>query len=270
VLDDRLVRVPVLRREAGDGGADVTCRERGRGVDGAGQEPLAQRAERDEPDAEFGEGGQDLGLGVAGPQRVLGLHRGHRVHGVGAADGAGAGLGEAEVAHLARGDQPRDRPRDVLDRDLRVHAVLVVQVDRLDAEAAQRPLRGGDDVLGPAAQAHVPAALEAEPELGRDDHVVPHRGQRLAHQFLVDERAVDLGGVDEGDAAFDGAAQHADHLVPVAGVGPVALGHAHGAQADGGDLEALAECAGVHGSSLHVRWILGCGGDVRRRPGHAL
>ena len=41
------------------------------GGHGAGEEPLAQRAERHEPDAELGAGGQHLRLGVAGPQRVL-------------------------------------------------------------------------------------------------------------------------------------------------------------------------------------------------------
>ena len=79
---------------------------------------------------------QHLGLGVAGPQRVLALHRGDRVHGVGAADRAGAGLGQAEVADLARRDQLADGAGDVLDRHVRVDPVLVEQVDRVDAAAA--------------------------------------------------------------------------------------------------------------------------------------
>jgi hypothetical protein len=43
--------------------------------------------------------------------------------------------------------------------------------------------------------------------------------------------AVDLGGVREADAAVERGADHADHVVSVAGVGAVALGHAHAAQA---------------------------------------
>jgi hypothetical protein len=48
---------------------------------------------------------QQLGLRVTGPQRVLGLQRGDRVHGVGAADRLGSGLGQADVQHLALGHQ---------------------------------------------------------------------------------------------------------------------------------------------------------------------
>ena len=44
--------------------------------------------------------------------------------------------------------------------------------------------------------------VEGEPELGRDDDVVAHRLQRLADELLVVEGAVDLGGVEEGDAAL--------------------------------------------------------------------
>ena len=41
--------------------------------------------------------------------------------------------------------------------------------------------------------------------------------ERLAHQLLVRERAVDLGGVEEGDAALDGRADQRDHLLLVRG-----------------------------------------------------
>jgi hypothetical protein len=56
---------------------------------------------------------------------------------VGAADGAGGGLGHAEVPDLAGRDELGDGAGDVLDRHVRVHPVLVVQVDHVGAEAAQ-------------------------------------------------------------------------------------------------------------------------------------
>ena len=49
---------------------------------------------------------------------------------MGAADGLHARLREAEVLDLALLDQLLDRARDVLDRDVRVDAVLVEEVDR--------------------------------------------------------------------------------------------------------------------------------------------
>ena len=39
--------------------------------------------------------------------------------------------------------------------------------------------------------------VQVEPELRRDDDPVAHGRQGLADELLVDERAVDLGGVEE-------------------------------------------------------------------------
>ena len=48
------------------------------------------------------------------------------------------------------------------------------------------------------------AGRELEAELGRDHDLVADRFERLADELLVGERAVDLRGVEEGDAALDG------------------------------------------------------------------
>jgi hypothetical protein len=49
-------------------------------------------------------------------------------------------------------------------------------------------------------------------EFRRDDSVLAHRARRLAGQLLVRERALDLGGVEEGHAAIDGSTQQRDAL----------------------------------------------------------
>jgi len=59
------------------------------------------------------------------------------VDGVGAADGVDPGLGQADVADLALGDQLGQRPDGVLDRRVRVDPVLVVQVDAVGAQPRQ-------------------------------------------------------------------------------------------------------------------------------------
>ena len=51
---------------------------------------------------------------------------------MGAADGLHAGFRQAEVLHLARCDQFLDRAGDVFHRHVRVDAVLVEQIDRID------------------------------------------------------------------------------------------------------------------------------------------
>src|SRR6266536_3355709 len=98
------------------------------GADLAGQKAVAERGVRDEADTEAAQQREQFGLGVAGPQRVLGLQRGERVDGVGAADRVRAGLGQADVAHLALGDQVGQGADGLLDGRVRVDPVLVVEI----------------------------------------------------------------------------------------------------------------------------------------------
>ena len=185
--------------------------------------------------------GQDLVLEVAGEERVLRLERGDRVRGVRAADGGGRRLGEAEVAHLAGGDQLGHRADGLLDRDRLVDAVLVVEVDVVDAEPLQRGVARGADVLRAAVDAD-PGAV-GEPlvaELGGELDLVAAAGDRLADQLLVGERAVHVGGVEEGHAEVERAVDggEAGRLVGAA----VELRHAHAAEAERGDVERRRWC----------------------------
>ena len=113
------------------------------------------------------------------------------------------------------------------------------------------------DMLGSAVEADGRAVLDAPAELGGDDHLVAQRGEGFTDEFLVDVGAVDLGGVEEGDAGIDGAAQHGDHGVAVTGIGAVALGHAHGTQADRRNPKSPTRPF-VHGE-IPVSGLVGCG-----------
>ena len=55
-------------------------------------------------------------------------------------------LGQAEVAHLPRLDQLGHRADGVLDRRLRIDAVLVVEVDHVHAESLQAGVAALPDV----------------------------------------------------------------------------------------------------------------------------
>jgi hypothetical protein len=83
------------------------------------------------------------------------------------------------VAHLARGDQFLDGAGHVLDRDVRIDAVLVQQIDRVAAQAAERGVHDGADVLRPAVQAALLAGgrVDVESELGREHDLGAHRGE---------------------------------------------------------------------------------------------
>ena len=89
--------------------------------------------------------------------------------------------------------------------------------------------RAGDDAV----------AVADEAELGGDDDPVAATLQGPADHFLTVEGAVDLGGVEVGDAEVECTVDRADGLGVVdssfAGVG---AGHGHGAEADTGDVEA--------------------------------
>ena len=87
--------------------------------------------------------------------------------------------------------------------------------------------------------------VEREPELGRDDHVIAQRLERLTDELLVHIRPVRLRGVEQRDAPLDGTPEERDHLVPVTRR-PIALAHPHAAQPEGGDLQPTAEYARCH------------------------
>ena len=204
----------------------------------------------DEADAELAHGRQHRVLGVARPQRVLRLQRRDRVHGVRAADRLRRGLREPEVADLALLDQLLHRADRLLDRDGLVDAVLVVEVDVVDAEPRQRRVARAADVVGLAVDAEEAAVLAAlVAELGREHDLVAAAGDRAADELLVGERAVHVGRVEEGDAELERALDRGDRLALVGG--PVELGHPHAAEALGGNPQALAaKCSIVHATCL--------------------
>jgi len=92
---------------------------------------------------------QHVALGLAPPQRVFALHRGHGLNHVRAPNRLHAGLRESEVPHLTFHNQILDGARDVLDWHLRIHAVLIQQIDDVDLEPAQRSLGDFADVRRP-------------------------------------------------------------------------------------------------------------------------
>ena len=118
--------------------------------------------------------------------------------------------------------------------------MLIEQVDGLDLEPLERALDGLLDVLRPAVQARRTgpriAATEVEPELGGDHHLLAEGSEGFAHEFFVGERAVDLGGVEECDAAFHGGPEKSGHLLLVFGRA-VGKAHSHAAEPEGRDFQ---------------------------------
>jgi hypothetical protein len=130
---------------------------------------------------------------------------------------------------------------------LGVDTVLVVQVNVVGAEPPQRTLDRGADV-GRAAVEDTGAAAGVgdHAELGRHHDLVAAAVDGAAEEFLVGERPVDLGGVQQGDAQLERSVDGADGLGVVAAGAGVGGRHPHGAQADAGDVQ-LPQLDVLHG-----------------------
>ena len=85
--------------------------------------------------------------------------------------------------------------------------------------------------------------VDIEGELGGDDDLIADRGQRLADELLVDERAVCLRGVEERHAPLDRLADERDHLAAVRGLAVVDA-HAHAPQSESGHLQGAERARG--------------------------
>ena len=147
--------------------------------------------------------GSSSQFGFTPEQRIFALDGRDRLDRMGAANGPGTGLGQAEMADLALGDQVADGAGNVLDRHGRIDAVLIEQVDPVGAQALQRGFGHGLDMGGrllvPPRRPPVSGSM-SKPELGRDHHPVADGMKGLAQQFLVEEGAVSLGCVEQRHA----------------------------------------------------------------------
>src|SRR3954447_5709353 len=202
-LDEGEIRLPILLGEAGDDVAEVGRIERGLVVDLAGEKTFAQGTEWHEANSEFLERRQGRFLRLSPPEGVLALESGNRLHGVGATDGLHACFGQPEVPDLAFADQILHRTRHVLDRDVRIHTMLIEEIDAIGIEPLQRSLSDLAHVRRAAVEARLLAVLELESELGRNDHLIADRPKRLADELFVREWSVRFGRIEEGYATFE-------------------------------------------------------------------
>src|SRR5436305_4077070 len=165
-------------------------------------------------------------------------------------DRIGRRLGETEIADLSLDDELCHRTNGVLDRRIRIDAVLIVEVDVIDTEPSQRSLARLLNILRLAAQPEPSAVSSAHvAELRRDDNVVAMSVDCPTDELFVRERTVGVRGVEEGDAERERALDRRQRFGII--TPEVEVGHAHTAQAEGGDSEALS----AKGTCLHeVAW----------------
>src|SRR5271157_813148 len=178
-INQGLIRLESLRREARQGAAEVGTVELRIFVDLAREETLAQWAVRDQADSEFLQGRYHFLLRSPRPQRIFALESSERLDCVCATDGLHSCFGKAEVLDLAFLNQVLHRSRYVFDWHVRVNPMLIEQVDDIHPEPLERSLGGLLDVLRPAVQARrtfhsagIEIGTEVEPEFGGDRHLL--------------------------------------------------------------------------------------------------
>ena len=152
-----------------------------------------------------------------------------------ATDGFHACFRKAEVLHLALLNQVLHRSCYILDRHIRVNAVLIEQIDDVGLEPLERALDCFLDVLWPAIEG-IPLAsvlrIRRPAELGCDHHLIAEWSEGFAHEFFVGEWTVDFGGIEKCDAAFDRRPNQRDPLLLV-DRWTVAKAQPHAAQPNG-------------------------------------
>jgi hypothetical protein len=159
----------------------------GRLVDLAGQVALAERTEGDEADAQFLE---HASVSCSAPATTTNTRSGAPLplDGVGAANRLHAGFRQAEVLHLAGRNEILHCAGDVLDRDLRIDAVLVEQIDPIRLQSLQRCVGDFPDVRGAAVEPGLLAAFDLEAKLRRNDDAIAKRRERLSDELFIGER----------------------------------------------------------------------------------
>ena len=151
----------------------------------------------------------------------------------------------ADVADQGVGLHPGECLDGLLQGRVDKGAVMeVVEVDVVQAQAAHAHVGRLTQVPLAASGSHVRVfgAAAKEAALGRDDEVVWVGVEGFLDEFLVGMRAVDISGVDEGDAGVDDLAQEVDALVVVGVLAPdLRTGQLHCAVTDPADGELTAD-----------------------------
>jgi hypothetical protein len=166
---------------------------------------------------------------------------------MGTTDRLRAGFRHAKMPDLARRNQILDCAGDIFHWRLRIHAMLVIEVDIVGLQPLEGAfdhladmVRPADGLAGKAA-----AVLDVETELGCDHHLVAHGAQGFSDKFFVVIGSIDLGGVKEGHTAIEGGPDQGNGLAPIHR-GTIGGAHAHASKADGGNFKSLAKRSRFH------------------------
>src|SRR6266446_3448858 len=167
-----------------------------------------------------------------------------------AAKGLGAGLGESDVTNLSFLDQIRQSADSVFNRSIWVNPVLIVEVN----VGGPEPLQAGIACFSHVFRTPIDAAgfriigIANDAEFCRNNKLVAFSANRAPNQLLILERTVHISCIEKGDTKFNSAVNGSDGFFFIAG--SIEFRHAHTAQAEGGDGQAVAAKLASYHSQL--------------------
>src|SRR5207245_5476736 len=142
-------------------------------LDLAREKAPPQGAIRHEADAQLSAGWEHLVFGITRPQGIFSLKRRDGMGGMSPANGLWPCLRKPEKTHLPLAHKIRHGSHGLLNGRVRVHAVLVVEINAPDTETAQAGLTSGANVFRSAIDpTYIDIGTSDNAELGGQNHLV--------------------------------------------------------------------------------------------------
>ena len=170
-----------------------------------GQQRAANRRESDKRRSELGRGLDQSKLGITHGQRIFGLYRHHRMHGVGPAKRGGRNFRIAEPANLAFPDQARKCLCHLFNGDRGITAMNIEQIDPVNTKPRQRTVKFRLQMRRRiVVDARTGVRVPADAGLGCNREKIMASvsllGEKTADGSFRAVRAVDIRGVDMRNA----------------------------------------------------------------------
>src|ERR1700730_3294093 len=158
------------------------------------------------------------------------------MHSMGAADRLQPRFRETEIPDLALPHEFSHGADSLFYWRIDVDAVLIVEVNNLNAETPETCFAAGAYIVRRTFHAYVvPVRPSQNAELSCEHDPITAVPDRAAHQFLVPPHSIDVSRVEQFDAELDGTMDRVDTLQLAAR--PIEFAHAHAAKAKGRDLK---------------------------------
>ena len=154
------------------------------------------------------------------------------------ANGCGRSLRHSEPPDFTGVHQLPHGADGVFDGNLRIHPVLVIQINDINSQPQQAAIAGGLDVLGVAAHTdELALGIAHIAKLGCEKYFSPAAFDGLADELFILAAAIHVSGIQKVESEIEGAVDGDSGFNVV--LRSVKVRHPHAAEAEGGNLWAI-------------------------------